>query len=172
MTIRPALPSDVPSISRIESDSFSNPWQPDTFASLLRREDGVRFLVAEEDGAVIGYAVLWWVLDQGELANLAVQELYQGKGVGSQLLDQVISHAEAVGVESLFLEVRKSNEKAHGLYSRRGFIQISVREGYYQNPREDARILVKYLPSQNSADPQENSGAAGKSPGNPTVRIP
>ena len=65
-----------------------------------------------------------------------------------------------------------SNEKAHGLYSRRGFVQIAVREGYYQNPREDARILVKYLPRRDFPKPQENSGDTGKDPENPSVRNP
>ncbi|MBT8396736.1 MAG: ribosomal protein S18-alanine N-acetyltransferase [Gemmatimonadetes bacterium] len=171
MTIRPAKPSDVPTISRIESESYSNPWHPDTFASLLSRE-GVTLLVAEEGAAVLGYAVLWWVLDQGELANLAVQKDARGRGIGSQLLDHVISHAEAVGVESLFLEVRWSNEKASRLYARRGFHQISVREGYYQNPREDARILVKYLPTTPTPEPSEYAGETRLKSTNPTVRKP
>jgi len=163
------MPSDVPSIARIESESFSNPWHPDTFVSLLKR-DGVLFLVAEEEGGVVGYAVLWWVLDQGELANLAVQEASRGRGVGSELLDHVVSHAEAVRIESLFLEVRVSNEKASGLYSRRGFKQISVRKGYYQNPREDARILVKYLPAEPDPKPSENSGETSLNSEDLTVR--
>lgn len=166
-----AVPADVPSISRIESELYSNPWQPDTFASLLRR-DGVKFLVAEEDEGVVGYAVLWWVLDQGELANLAVQEPSQGRGIGTELLDQVVSHAEAVGVESLFLEVRMSNDKAYRLYSHRGFKQVSVREGYYQNPREDARILVKFLPAEPAPDSPKNSGEVSLKSRNPTVRNP
>ncbi len=58
---------------------------------------------------------------------------------------RAIAHAESQGVESLFLEVRVSNESAYRLYTRRGFTQISVRKDYYQNPREDARILVKPL---------------------------
>jgi ribosomal protein S18 acetylase RimI-like enzyme len=53
--------------------------------------------------------------------------------------------AGSQGVESIFLEVRVSNEPARRLYASRGFRQISVREGYYQNPKEDALILVRSL---------------------------
>jgi ribosomal protein S18 acetylase RimI-like enzyme len=31
------------------------------------------------------------------------------------------------------------------LYANQGFNQISIQRGYYQNPREDALILVKHL---------------------------
>jgi ribosomal-protein-alanine N-acetyltransferase len=143
--IRSAIAADLPTIAEIEFQSFSNPWQPDTFRSLLERER-VKVLVAEElEKEVVGYAVLWWVLDQGELANLAVRTDHQGRGIGSVLLDQAIEHAKSKGVESLFLEVRQSNESAYRLYANQGFNQISIRRGYYQNPREDALILVKHL---------------------------
>ena len=68
----------------------------------------------------VGYAVLWWVLDQAELANLAVRTDRQGQGIGSVLLDQAIEHVKSKGVESLFLEVRQSNESAYRLYANQG----------------------------------------------------
>jgi len=145
VTIRGAITSDLGTIAELEGQSFSNPWHPATFRSLLKR-DRVQLLVAEDpEKGVVGYAVVWWVLDQAELANLAVREDYQGRGIGSDLLDRVIAHLEAQGVETLFLEVRMSNKSANRLYGSRGFTQISIRKDYYQNPREDARILVRYL---------------------------
>ena len=153
VTVRPAVAADLTTIADIERQSFSNPWQPDTFRSLLNQER-CRVVVAEDPAAgVVGYAVLWWVLDQAELANLAVDKGHQKRGIGSTLLDEVVTYAESQGVRSVFLEVRVSNEPAYRLYSLRGFVQISVRKGYYQNPREDARILVKHLsPSSGNGD--------------------
>ena len=145
VTIRDATLADVETIAAIEKASFANPWLPQTFRSLV--EQGRAYLPVAEDleTGVIGYAVFWWALDQGELANVAVRGDHQGRGIGAALLDRVIDHAREQGVESLFLEVRVSNESAHGLYLSRGFTQIAVRKGYYQKPREDARILVKQL---------------------------
>jgi ribosomal-protein-alanine N-acetyltransferase len=135
----------VDSVAAIEVVSFSNPWQPQTFRSLVS-QDRALILVAEVTGAgIVGYAVLWWVLDQGELANLAVREPFQGRGIGSALLDKVMRAAAARGVETVFLEVRSSNHRAYDLYLSRGFRPVGVRKGYYQNPKEDARILVKPL---------------------------
>jgi len=143
--IREATPEDVHAIAAIEAGAFSNPWHPDTFRSLISA--GRAFIpVAEDAGAgVVGYAVLWWVLDQGELANLAVTEDFRGKGVGSALLDRILAHAEARKVESLFLEVRMSNTTAFDLYRSRGFGQVAIRKDYYRRPREDARVLLKRL---------------------------
>ena len=143
--IRPANLADVDDVAAIEARSFSNPWHSQTFRSLIS-QGRAHILVAEDpEQGVGGYAVVWWVLDQGELANLAVTEGYQGRGVGSALLDRLLADAEAGGVETLFLEVRMSNTRAHQLYLSRGFVQVAVRKDYYRSPREDARVLVKQL---------------------------
>ena len=143
--IRRATLADVESISAIEVRAFSNPWHPLTFSSLISQKRA-HVLVAEgSEGEVVGYAVLWWVMEQGELANLAVAEGVRGKGVGSTLLDRALADAEANGVEALFLEVRFSNDRAFHLYRSRGFAQVAVRRDYYRNPREDARVLLKQL---------------------------
>jgi ribosomal-protein-alanine N-acetyltransferase len=145
LKIRRARQGDLRTIAEIELRSFSNPWHADTFHSLLKRPRARIFVAEDPVTGVVGYTVLWWVLDQGELANLAVTEDRQGRGIGSMLLDHTIDQAMKVGVKSLFLEVRMSNRRARRLYATRGFTQISVRRGYYQNPPEDARVLVKHL---------------------------
>ena len=145
IAIRPVALSDIDEVASIEARSFSNPWQPQTFRSLIS-EGRAHILVAEDpDAGVVGYAVLWWVLEQGELANLAVAERFRGRGVGAALLDRVLADAGAQGVERVFLEVRTSNQRAFDLYCSRGFTQVGVRRDYYRNPREDARVLQKRL---------------------------
>ncbi|MFC1662223.1 ribosomal protein S18-alanine N-acetyltransferase [Gemmatimonadota bacterium] len=141
--IRPATDADVDAVAAIEAEAFSNPWQPQTFRSLVSQGRAL-ILVAEIPGeGVVGYAVLWWVLEQGELANLAVRRPYQGRRIGSALLDRMLSEAVTRGVETVFLEVRMSNQRAYDLYLSRGFTQVGLRRGYYRNPKEDARVLVR-----------------------------
>lgn len=145
VSIRLATLQDVDGISAIETRSFSNPWHSRTFSSLLSQQRA-HILVAEvAELGVVGYAVVWWVMDQGELANLAVREDSRGRGIGSALLDRVLTDVRDRGVETLFLEVRVSNDPAFRLYLSRGFIQVAVRKDYYRLPREDARILLKDL---------------------------
>jgi ribosomal-protein-alanine N-acetyltransferase len=162
-----ALEVDLSGIAGIEAAVYSNPWHPDTFRSLLQ-QDRAKILVAEDEaGGVAGYAVYWWVLEQAELANLAVRADQQGRGLGGAILDQALVMAGKQGIESVFLEVRVSNEAARRLYAGRGFRQISVREGYYQNPKEDALILVRSLGAGVTEGGEEGKAPSG---GNMNVR--
>jgi len=137
-------PSDVPEVARIETTAFSTPWSEETFRSLLERS-GVELWVAEWEDQLAAYAILWTVLDEGELANIAVRSDLRGRGIGSDLLSRMLEVAEDSGVRSLYLEVRESNALAREMYARRGFHEIGVRKAYYEGPREDARVLKKSL---------------------------
>jgi len=144
LVLRPMTPSDVSEVAHIETTAFSTPWSERTFRSLLHRS-GVELWVAEWGDQLAAYAILWKVLDEGELANIAVRKDLRGCGIGSGLLDRILEAAEDSGVRSLYLEVRESNGLAREMYARRGFHQIGVRKGYYEGPREDARVLKKSL---------------------------
>lgn len=146
--------ADVPAVVGIETEAFSTPWQVDTFEGLLDR-DGLELLVlvgAAEGGGgaespagadeVLGYAVLWCVLDQGELANIAVRPGLRGRGLGARLLDEVVAVSRRRGVKKLYLEVRDSNDAALRLYERFGFREVGRRRSYYDEPREDARVMA------------------------------
>jgi len=133
-------PGDVAAVARMEAATFSTPWREETFHSLLRRP-GVELWVADLGGEVAAYAILWCILEEGELANIAVRDDLRGRGIGSRLLDCMVDVARGVGVRKIYLEVRESNEGALRLYGGRGFVEIGVRKGYYERPREDARVL-------------------------------
>lgn len=131
---------DVAAVADLEAQSFSSPWHPSTFLKLLDRH-GAELWVLDEEGAVLAYAVLWCILDEAELANIAVRPDARGRGLGAALLDHILGVAQERGVVSVFLEVRESNRAARELYDSRGFVEVGVRRGYYDAPREDARVL-------------------------------
>ncbi|TMP30141.1 molybdopterin-guanine dinucleotide biosynthesis protein MobC [Pseudoalteromonas rubra] len=54
--------------------------------------------------------------------GIAVQESCRGQGVGSRLLDSIVSHAQARGYTSVRLDVIDSNARAKKLYTRKGFV--------------------------------------------------
>ncbi len=145
IAVRGLEAEDVEAVVVIETDAFSTPWQADTFLGLLDR-DGVELVVMTHDtDGVIGYAVLWCILDQGELANIALTPGRRGTGLGSHLLRHVMGIGRDRGVEKLFLEVRASNLGAIELYKRFGFHDVGLRRAYYQAPREDARVMLAAL---------------------------
>jgi ribosomal-protein-alanine N-acetyltransferase len=133
-------PPDVDAVAALEADAFSTPWNAATFLRLMDRP-GAELHVMEEDGVIVGYGVLWCILDQGELANIAVAREARGRGLGGRLLAYFMDVARRRGVRRLFLEVRESNVVALRLYSSRGFDQIGRRRDYYERPTEDALVL-------------------------------
>jgi ribosomal-protein-alanine N-acetyltransferase len=137
--------TDVEAVVAIETEAFTSPWSAETFTNLLDRP-GLELLVLEDEReGVIGYAVLWCILDQGELANVAVTPRLRGRGLGTHLLARVLEVARARGVEMVFLEVRPSNERAVDLYRRFGFTEVGRRKAYYEHPKEDALIMSARL---------------------------
>lgn len=150
LRIRSMTEADLPKVVEIENESFTAPWSPESFRTLLGRRD-TTLLVAEEKegdapgGGIVAYAVFWSVLEQGELANLAVRSDHRGRGVGSALLDRVLELARLRDIRTVYLEVRASNEGARALYRSRDFEELGRREDYYKNPKEDALVLRKEL---------------------------
>ena len=139
--VRAMIAADLSDVVAIETEAFSTPWRADTFEGLIGR-DGLELLtfVDPEDG-VLGYAVLWCILDQGELANIAIRPELRGRGLGGRLLGEVLTTCREKGVRSLYLEVRESNHAAVALYEGFGFRDVGRRKDYYQHPREDARVM-------------------------------
>jgi [ribosomal protein S18]-alanine N-acetyltransferase len=146
VVVRRANPADLPDVTSLERAAYGDPWPASAFASLPANAR-VFFAVARDDvdGRLAGYVVAWYVLDEGELANLAVALPDRGRGVGRALVDAVLSDARSRGTSQLYLEVRSSNVAARKLYASREFEEIGRRKGYYRSPTEDALILRRTL---------------------------
>ena len=153
--IRSAHTSDLAAICAIERDAFADPWSRESFESALEF-DRMRFLVAEAvrwgsartqsgDGTIVGYVVTLMLVDEAEIANLAVASGKRRRGIAGMLLDRVAADAAQLGVKSLYLEVRESNAAARALYESRLFLPVGRRRGYYQRPHEDALLLKRDL---------------------------
>ncbi|MCR4955737.1 MAG: ribosomal protein S18-alanine N-acetyltransferase [Lachnospiraceae bacterium] len=142
--IQKMQPCDVKEVAAIEKEIFSMPWSSAGFAEALKREENL-YLVAKEDGAVVGYCGYYGALDEGEIPNVAVKKEYRNRGIAAEMLKQLISEAKERGITRLILEVRKSNEPAISLYEKLGFIHVGIRKNFYENPVEDALIMDYHM---------------------------
>jgi [ribosomal protein S18]-alanine N-acetyltransferase len=132
-------------IVAIEKAAFSDPWSMRSFREALDHP-AVYFACARSiAGEVRGYVVSWFAADQGEIANLAVAPEGWGSGIGRALLNAAVSEARLRGVETVFLEVRDSNQRARRLYQSSGFEEVTRRREYYRRPVEDAIVLRRTL---------------------------
>jgi len=143
--IRRAGPPDVDAVTALESDCQG----PDAWSAWLVRdglEGGlptVRYLVAEVDEAVVGYAVASFAGDIAELQRIGVTPAARRTGVATALLDEVVAEAPGTGANRLLLEVREDNAGALAFYAARGFIEIDRRPRYY---RDGTTAVVLRLP--------------------------
>ena len=125
--LRPMTTADLPAVLRLEEELFA----PDTWTAAMYRDelahpDTRYYLVAEDDGAVVGYGGLIAYDDEAHIATLGVAAARQGEGIGARLLDALLAEADRRSPVVL-LEVRADNEAAQHLYRRRGFVEIGRR---------------------------------------------
>jgi [ribosomal protein S18]-alanine N-acetyltransferase len=140
IAVAPAGRDDLDAVVGLEVVAFADPWTRMAFEAALK-ERHARFRVARTADGVIGYVIAWFILDEGEIANLAVAPTARRRGVARALLEHIIGEARASGLARLFLEVRESNVTARALYNSLGFEPVARRARYYRKPVEDAIVL-------------------------------
>lgn len=137
--------SDLEEVLEIEKKAFPSPWSRDLFVRELNNRASTLFVTTEgfEGMArLIGYICFWVVADEAHILNLAVHPSYRRLNTASILLLHTLAHCRDQGVVHIFLEVRKSNQPAQSLYRKFGFMNNSIRKGYYNDTREDALIMT------------------------------
>lgn len=139
-TIRAAEERDLDDVAAIERSLFKDPWSRRSFDELVDSAQ-VTFLVAATEDGIVGYAVVLQSGLESELANLAVSQLVQRRGLGRRLLQAALKAAQARGSVEMFLEVRASNAGAIALYRSAGLSAVGRRARYYARPTEDAVIM-------------------------------
>ena len=132
----------VSQVAELEILCFSDPWSKNSIAYELTNPLSL-WLIAQEDGVVLGYVGSQSVLDESDMMNIAVHPEHRRKGIARELVCALVAALQGKDVRCLTLEVRASNEPAKALYESLGFVQIGRRPNYYRNPKEDALILRK-----------------------------
>ena len=82
--------ADLNQVVAIEQRCSQSPWSLKQFRQSL---DDSEVLVGA--GEIIGFSVVASILNDAEIHNVAVHPDHQGQGLGSLLLDYVITHLPA-----------------------------------------------------------------------------
>ena len=146
--LREMSKADIPRIMALEQELFpEDAWTSEMFAGEFAQPASRRlYLVAEEGGAVIGYAGMMFTGgSQADVVTLAVDPAHWGRGTGTALLSALVDEAGRRGYAEVLLEVRKDNPRARRIYLRHGFTEIGIRRGYYQPSGVDAVVMRKAL---------------------------
>lgn len=134
---------DLETVVSVEARIYPFPWTRGNFADSLAA--GHRAIVAREQGALAGYAVVMQVLDEAHLLNISILPELQSGGRGWALLQHLLAQARQHAATRMFLEVRRGNARAQAFYRRHGFIEIGQRRDYYPTAdgREDAIVMAR-----------------------------
>ena len=136
--------SHVAPIAALEKLCFSDPWSENSIAYELTSRLSY-WLVAVENGEVVGYIGSQSVLGESDMMNVAVHPDHRRKGIAEALVLALAKDLKERDNVCLTLEVRVSNTPAIALYEKLGFTQVGRRPNYYRNPKEDALILKTIL---------------------------
>ncbi len=135
---------DVAQIAELEKKVFSDAWtSTGIYETFCQNQAFVA--VAECDGEITGYCIIYYVMDEGEIARIAVDEKVRRQGVGRGLLDFVCECCKIKNVYRLLLDVRESNESARRFYRQYGFTVDGVRKNFYDQPKENAVLMSKNI---------------------------
>lgn len=142
--IREMTFDDIDEVVSIEKENFSVPWNENGFFSFMIRE-GTVFLAAESEGRIAGYGGMVTAADEGDITNVSVASDCRRQGIAEAIVERLIAEGMAMNLKKIFLEVRVSNSAAIALYDKCGFKPVGCRKNYYEDPIEDASVMLKEL---------------------------
>lgn len=141
LAIRELREEDLEAVLAVEIASAPHPWTAGIFADELAQGPTRRYVVALEDGRVVGFCGLLLSLDEGHITNIAVDPTLRRRGYAHAMMLVTVRTAIAKSLRALTLEVRVTNKAAIALYQRFGFAPGGVRPRYYPDNGEDALIM-------------------------------
>ena len=90
-TVEPMRRRHLAEVMPIESVSYPRPWPIGVFQSemdMMRRGER-HYVVAREDGAIVGYGGVMFVLDDAHVTNIAVAATRQRAGIATRVLAEL-----------------------------------------------------------------------------------
>ncbi|MBU0975438.1 MAG: N-acetyltransferase [Patescibacteria group bacterium] len=99
-----------------------------------------RIIVAEEDGKLVGAAIVgkqnpltWPDGKKCEVFNLGVLPEHRNKGLGSDLMEAVEKEAKLMGAKSIVLNVHELMTETQKFYEKLGYKRTGILRYYYEN---------------------------------------
>jgi len=144
---RAATTMDAVPLYALEKEIYrgEDPWSLAQFKEEIAAKDRY-YIVAEANGAVIGYAGVMPAGDLTDILTMTVAPEFRRKGIAREFLKRLIDWSRNKKADAVMLEVRIDNTEAIPLYEANGFRKISERIDYY-GPGKTALVMRKELRS-------------------------
>lgn len=131
---------DVEAVAKLEAQIFTDAWSEKSISETLDQPQAF-ILVAEQADEIVGYCIVYYVLDEAEIARIAVDSSKRKQGVGQALLRATCRSCMEKEITRVLLDVRESNASARRFYESFGFSEDGIRKNFYQNPKEHAVLM-------------------------------
>jgi ribosomal-protein-alanine N-acetyltransferase len=152
--LRKFTPGDLPSVMQINRVCLPENYTDFFFIDLHQRFPET-FIVAEEDGKIVGYIMcrievglasygLGGLIRKGHVVSIAVLPQGRRKGVAQALMTAAMDGMQRYNAKQIFLEVRVTNGAGVALYKKLGLEITRTIHGYYSDG-EDAYVMSKKL---------------------------
>jgi len=138
--IRWMIRGDTPAVLNIEAASFENPWSEDELTRTLRHREVIG-MVAELADEVVGVMIYELHKNRLHLINFAVAPHVRRQGIGSTMIEKLVSKLSHDRRNRIMLEVRESNLAALLFFKSQGFRAIKILRDYYEDTTEDAYLM-------------------------------
>lgn len=135
---------DIVNAARLESDIFSDAWSEQAVRETFSQNQAV-ILGAWTEEELVGYLIFYYVLDEGEIARVAVDASCRRQGAAGKLMEELRSFCREKQIVRIMLDVRESNVPARAFYEKCGFTEDGVRKNYYEAPVENAVLMSMEL---------------------------
>lgn len=133
-TLRGMTLDDVPAVGVLEEQLFPiDAWPLEMFFDEVVQTETRQYFVAEAAGKLVGYCGLMVVATTADIQTIGVLPGFEGRGIGTTMLTEMLAEARRRGARETLLEVREDNVRARALYERFGFEHIHTRRGYYRD---------------------------------------
>lgn len=134
----------ITDLAETERLCFADPWSEKGLSDELCNPHA-RFFTALAGDKVAGYIGAHNVVGQVYITNVAVNPEFRRQGVATALIEHLVDYVVKEKAEFVTLEVRASNDNAISLYAKMGFEKVGRRTAFYENPREDALLMTRFL---------------------------
>ena len=138
--IRWMIQRDMTEVLDVEQASFEFPWLEEDFVRCLRQRNCIG-MVAEFDERVVGFMVYELQKDQLHILNFCVAPDFRRRGVGQQMINELVGKLSTNRRNRILLEIRETNLAAQMFFKNREFCAISVLRDYYDDTTEDAYVM-------------------------------
>jgi ribosomal-protein-alanine N-acetyltransferase len=130
-------------VLQIEGQCFEFPWSEEDFIRCLRQRNCIG-MVAEHEERVLGFMIYELHKTRLHVLNFAVHPDHRHRGVGTAMVQKLVSKLSYQRRNRILLEVRETNLVAQLFFREAGFRAISVLRDFYHDTTEDA-YLMQYL---------------------------